>query len=175
MYGTLLLLHILGATVWTGGHLIVALTILPRALKRKAPAELLRFESAYERIGTPPYSGRHRPLACLSNGSGCISMACIRRSGIAPGRHQACSPGAYNGLCSRCPLEDHSTTIGGKSHLAGMAHYSCHCHFSSVCRGRRFIQVRVVLLSQTTACTGRRFSPRPNRCAGSPQASPILY
>lgn len=53
MYGTLLLLHILGATVWTGGHLIVALTILPRVLKQRAPAELLRFESTYERIGIP--------------------------------------------------------------------------------------------------------------------------
>jgi putative copper export protein len=53
MYGVLLLLHVLGATVWTGGHLILALTILPKVLREKSPADLLRFESAYERIGMP--------------------------------------------------------------------------------------------------------------------------
>lgn len=53
MYGILLLLHVLAATVWTGGHLVLALTVLPRVLKEKAPRELLRFESAYERIGIP--------------------------------------------------------------------------------------------------------------------------
>lgn len=53
MYGMLLLLHILGATIWTGGHLVLALTVLPRALRDKSPSELLRFESGYERIGIP--------------------------------------------------------------------------------------------------------------------------
>src|SRR5512143_3902120 len=53
MYGILLVLHVLAATVWTGGHLVLALTILPRALKEKAPSEIRRFESAYERIGIP--------------------------------------------------------------------------------------------------------------------------
>jgi putative copper export protein len=53
MYGIILLLHVLGATVWTGGHLVLALAILPRVLKERAASELLRFESAYERIGLP--------------------------------------------------------------------------------------------------------------------------
>jgi putative copper export protein len=53
MYGTIVLLHILGATIWTGGHLVLALTVLPRVLKNRSPAELLRFESAFERIGIP--------------------------------------------------------------------------------------------------------------------------
>jgi putative copper export protein len=53
MYGLFILLHILSATIWTGGHLVLALTILPRVLREKSPAELLRFESAYERIGLP--------------------------------------------------------------------------------------------------------------------------
>lgn len=53
MYGIFLLLHVLGATIWTGGHLMLALTILPRILRERSPAELLRFESAYERIGIP--------------------------------------------------------------------------------------------------------------------------
>lgn len=53
MYGVVLLLHILAAMVWTGGHLVLALTVLPRVLKEKSPSELLRFESTYERIGIP--------------------------------------------------------------------------------------------------------------------------
>ncbi len=53
MYGLVLILHILGATIWTGGHLILALTVLPVALKAKAPEALLRFEPQYERIGLP--------------------------------------------------------------------------------------------------------------------------
>ena len=53
MYGMFLLLHVLSATVWTGGHLVLALTILPRVLREKSPAELLRFESAFERVGLP--------------------------------------------------------------------------------------------------------------------------
>jgi putative copper export protein len=53
MYGIALLLHVLAATIWTGGHLVLALVVLPRVLREKAPAELLRFESAYERVGIP--------------------------------------------------------------------------------------------------------------------------
>lgn len=53
MHYLLLSLHLLGAAVWTGGHLILALVILPRALRRGSPEELLRFEAGYERIGIP--------------------------------------------------------------------------------------------------------------------------
>jgi putative copper export protein len=49
----ILLLHILAATIWTGGHLVLAITILPRVLKEKSPADLLRFESGYEKVGVP--------------------------------------------------------------------------------------------------------------------------
>jgi putative copper export protein len=47
------LLHVLGATVWTGGHLVLAATVLPRALKDRSVDELRRFENGYERIGIP--------------------------------------------------------------------------------------------------------------------------
>lgn len=53
MFGILLLIHVLGATIWTGGHLVLALTVLPKVLRERSPAELLRFEGAYERIGMP--------------------------------------------------------------------------------------------------------------------------
>ena len=53
MYGAILFLHILAATVWTGGHLVLAIVILPRVLRERSPAKLLEFESAYERVGIP--------------------------------------------------------------------------------------------------------------------------
>jgi len=53
MYGIFLFLHILAATVWTGGHLMLATIVLPRVLRERSPDELLRFESRYERIGIP--------------------------------------------------------------------------------------------------------------------------
>ena len=53
MHGVLLVLHILAATVWTGGHLVLATVVLPGVLRERSPEELLRFESRYERIGIP--------------------------------------------------------------------------------------------------------------------------
>lgn len=53
MFGGLLLLHILAATIWTGGHLVLATTILPKALKTKDVAYLKTFEQGYEKIGIP--------------------------------------------------------------------------------------------------------------------------
>lgn len=53
MYGTILFLHLLGATVWAGGHLVLATTVLPRALRQRSPQVLLDFEQGYERIGMP--------------------------------------------------------------------------------------------------------------------------
>lgn len=53
MFGIALLLHILGATVWTGGHLILAIVILPRALKHRDVESIRNFENAYEKIGIP--------------------------------------------------------------------------------------------------------------------------
>lgn len=53
MYGVVLLLHVLGATIWTGGHLVLAFVILPGVLREKAPEVMLRFEAGYERIGIP--------------------------------------------------------------------------------------------------------------------------
>lgn len=53
MYGLLLTFHLLAATIWTGGHIILSLVILPRVLKERAPHRLLEFESVYEKIGMP--------------------------------------------------------------------------------------------------------------------------
>jgi putative copper export protein len=53
MYKYIILLHILGATVWTGGHLILSILILPKALKNKSVEIIQNFEGPYEKIGIP--------------------------------------------------------------------------------------------------------------------------
>lgn len=53
MYGILLALHLIAATVWTGGHLVLSVVILPGVLKQSAPQRLIEFESGFEKIGMP--------------------------------------------------------------------------------------------------------------------------
>lgn len=52
-HALVLFLHVLGATVWTGGHLVLAIVVLPRALRSRTIAELSAFEQQFERIGIP--------------------------------------------------------------------------------------------------------------------------
>lgn len=52
-YKLLLLLHLLGATIWTGGHLVLVGAVLPQVLRNKDLDYLLRFEGGYERVGMP--------------------------------------------------------------------------------------------------------------------------
>jgi len=53
LYAILIALHVLGACIWAGGHLTLAVAVLPRALRERR-AQLVRdFERGYERIGLP--------------------------------------------------------------------------------------------------------------------------
>ncbi|MBB6521057.1 CopD family protein [Pseudoteredinibacter isoporae] len=52
-HSTLVILHLLGAAVWTGGHIVLCLAVLPKVLKERSPERLLDFESSYEKIGMP--------------------------------------------------------------------------------------------------------------------------
>lgn len=49
----LLYLHLLGASVWVGGHLILLCNVLPGALRQRDPQPVRAFEQLYERIGIP--------------------------------------------------------------------------------------------------------------------------
>ena len=49
----IILLHILSATIWTGGHIILSLGYLPAAIKNNDFEIIASFESRYERIGMP--------------------------------------------------------------------------------------------------------------------------
>ncbi len=49
----LLFLHLLGASVWVGGHLVLLCGVLPKALRQRDPQPVRNFEQIYERIGIP--------------------------------------------------------------------------------------------------------------------------
>lgn len=53
MLNYILIAHLLGATIWTGGHLILFLVVLPKALKAQELAGLMAFEEQFEKIGMP--------------------------------------------------------------------------------------------------------------------------
>ena len=49
----IIFLHILFATIWTGGHLILSIGFLPAAIKKRDFSIIESFESRFERIGIP--------------------------------------------------------------------------------------------------------------------------
>jgi len=51
MFKILIILHTLGATIWTGGHLLLAVTVLPKALKTRNPELVHQFEENFEGFG----------------------------------------------------------------------------------------------------------------------------
>jgi putative copper export protein len=53
LYPIMLVLHILGATVWTGGHLVLALSVLPAALAKRDVMAIRAYEGGFERVGLP--------------------------------------------------------------------------------------------------------------------------
>lgn len=51
MQAFLLILHLLGACIWVGGHIYLVVCLLPSILKHKDVAALLSFEQSYEKLG----------------------------------------------------------------------------------------------------------------------------
>ena len=49
----LLVLHLIAATIWVGGHLVLAIGYLPKALKHKDFSYIGNFETTYEPICMP--------------------------------------------------------------------------------------------------------------------------
>lgn len=52
-YYVILTLHLVGAAIWTGGHIVLASRVLPRALREKKADIVRAFEEPYESIGMP--------------------------------------------------------------------------------------------------------------------------
>lgn len=53
MLKSLIFIHILSAAVWTGGHLILTISFLPKALKKNDFQIIQDFEARFEPIGLP--------------------------------------------------------------------------------------------------------------------------
>jgi len=53
MYRALVVAHLLGASIWVGGHIVLALAVLPRALRANDPAIVRDFEAGFEKVGIP--------------------------------------------------------------------------------------------------------------------------
>lgn len=53
MYPVLLTIHVLSATIWTGGHLVLFFRVLLPTLKSRDVEDLKKFEKQYEVIGIP--------------------------------------------------------------------------------------------------------------------------
>ncbi|MDP4231705.1 MAG: copper resistance protein CopD [Bacteroidota bacterium] len=53
LFKLLLVLHLLGSSIWVGGHLVMAVRVLPKALKQRDPAIIAGFEAVFEKIGIP--------------------------------------------------------------------------------------------------------------------------
>lgn len=49
----LLIIHLLCATIWVGGHILVSGIVLPQVWKKKDTGLLFDFEEKYEKIGMP--------------------------------------------------------------------------------------------------------------------------
>lgn len=47
----LLILHLLSATIWVGGHLLLCFAYLPQAIRQKDPKIILNYEKKYEPVG----------------------------------------------------------------------------------------------------------------------------
>ena len=53
MHETLLFIHLTAGSVWVGGHLVLAVSLLPEAMSKQDPDSIRGFERIYERIGLP--------------------------------------------------------------------------------------------------------------------------
>ena len=51
VFPRLVIVHALAATVWTGGHLVLDLGVLPRALRAQSAAQIRAFEEVFEPLG----------------------------------------------------------------------------------------------------------------------------
>ncbi|WP_411868908.1 CopD family protein [Vulcanococcus limneticus] len=50
-FPVLVIVHALAATVWTGGHLVLDLGVLPRARRAQSAAQIRAFEEVFEPLG----------------------------------------------------------------------------------------------------------------------------
>jgi len=55
-YQVLQLIHVIGATIWVGGHLLLLGGYLRRALREGSASPIIEFERMFARIGLPSFA-----------------------------------------------------------------------------------------------------------------------
>ena len=53
LYKFLIVLHLLGSSVWIGGHIVLVLVVLPKAMRERDPIRVRDFERGFARVGLP--------------------------------------------------------------------------------------------------------------------------
>ena len=53
VHSILLFVHVLGACIWFGGHVVLSFVILPQARRAQDAGPLLAFERSFEKLGMP--------------------------------------------------------------------------------------------------------------------------
>lgn len=53
LHHIILILHLIAATIWVGGHLFLSIRYLPEALKKKDASVLINFKNKFEPMGLP--------------------------------------------------------------------------------------------------------------------------
>lgn len=51
LYKAMVMLHVFGACVWIGGHIVLIAMVLPKAMREADPKPVLDFERGYGRLG----------------------------------------------------------------------------------------------------------------------------
>ena len=51
LFPLLVIVHALAATVWTGGHLVLDLGVLPKALRAESATQIRAFEEVVDPLG----------------------------------------------------------------------------------------------------------------------------
>jgi putative copper export protein len=63
VFPLLVIVHPLAATVWTGGHLVLVLGVLSRALRATSEASIRAFEEVFEPLGLTALACQTLPAA----------------------------------------------------------------------------------------------------------------
>lgn len=53
MYPTIIAIHLIAATIWTGGHIVLFFAVLLPALKHRDHTRITAFEEHFEKVGIP--------------------------------------------------------------------------------------------------------------------------
>ena len=91
VFSLLVIVHALAATVWTGGHLVLDLGVLPRALREQSAQRIRNFEELFEPLGLTAlaiqvltglwmgwiYRPGHQDLFRLANPIGILALQSI--------------------------------------------------------------------------------------------------